>query len=207
MSRRIDRRQLARVTALVAAGLLVGPPPGVTGRQTTATQAPTLPDAVRPRIAWATALPAAGMRPHSIERVTVHHTGPPAWYGVPDSAAYLRAIHAFHTGPERRWPDIAYHLLVDLDGVVWEGRPLAVAGDTATAYDPTGHALVALLGDYDGQMLNEAQIAAMLGTIGWLHETYGLDPATLGGHRDYAATACPGRRVAALLDQIRLRRW
>ena len=144
------------------------------------------------------------MRPHAIERVTLHHTGPPAWYGTPPAPTYLRQIQAFHTGPERGWPDIAYHLLVDLDGVVWEGRPLEFAGDTATAYDPAGHALIAVLGDYDAQTPNEAQAGAVMETVHRLLATYALEAGVLGGHRDYAATACPGRALYTLLDEVRL---
>src|SRR5262249_33590397 len=64
-------------------------------------QEPPLPDFVLPRAAWDAAPPGVGMRPHRIERITVHHTGPPAWYGAPPAPAYLRVIQAFHTGPER----------------------------------------------------------------------------------------------------------
>ena len=147
-------------------------------------------------------LPQAGMRPHVIERVTLHHTGPPPWWGAPDAPAYLRAIQSFHTGPERGWPDIAYHLLVDLDGAVWAGRPLAFAGDSATAYDPTGHALVAVLGDYDLQTPNADQFHALRAAVRRLLETYGLGAHALGGHRDYAATACPGRNLYPLLADL-----
>lgn len=203
MNRPIGRRQLARLSALAAAALTIRPPEQAAARATGASESPPLAEFIMSRWAWAAPPADAGMRPHTVARVTIHHTGPPAWHGVPAAAGLLRAIHAFHTGPERRWPDIAYHLLIDLDGVIWEGRPLAVAGDTATAYDPTGHALIALLGDYDGQTPNDAQVAQLSRTIRWLNETYGLDPATLGGHRDYAATACPGRHLAALIDALR----
>ena len=155
------------------------------------------------RDAWDARPPRPGMRPHQIDRITLHHTGPPAWYGAPPASAYLRAIQAFHMGPERRWPDIAYHLLIDLDGAVWEGRSLAVAGDTATDYDPAGHALIAVLGDYSVQQPNAEQRDAIVGTVRWLMDTYGVAADTLHGHRDYAATACPGDSLAILLDEIR----
>ena len=158
---------------------------------------------VRTRDAWGAEPPGPGMRPHAIERITVHHTGPPPWYGAPPAAAYLRAIQSFHQGPERRWPDIAYHLLIDLDGVVWEGRALAVAGDTATDYDPTGHALIAVLGDYDEQRPNQAQLDALIATARRLSAARGLDRAALAAHRDYAATACPGGHLYAYLEDVR----
>jgi hypothetical protein len=168
-------------------------------------QGPPLPDSVLPRAAWGAAPAGAGMRLHRIERITVHHTGPPAWYGTTPATAYLRVIQAFHTGPERRWPDIAYHLLIDLDGIVWEGRPLAFAGDSATEYDPTGHALVAVLGDYDLQRPNASQLDALAACVAWLREAYALADAPVRGHRDYAATACPGAFLVPLLGSLQTR--
>lgn len=165
--------------------------------------AQALPDFVVPRHEWSARPPGPDRRPHRIDRITLHHTGPPSWYGVPPTPAYLRAIQSFHMGPDRRWPDIAYHLLIDLDGIVWEGRSLTVAGDTATNYDPAAHALIAVLGDYSLQQPTVAQRNAIVDTAGWLVDTHGCAPETLHGHRDYAATACPGDYLAALLDEIR----
>ena len=164
-----------------------------------------LPPLIFPRHAWKAESPGRGMRSHQIEHVTVHHTGPPPWYGSPAAPAYLRQIQAFHTGGERGWPDIAYHLLIDLAGGVWEGRPLGFAGDSATAYDPAGHALIAVLGDYDVQAPNTAQIDALATTTRWLLEAYSLDAEAIGGHRDLAATACPGRNLYAVLGELTAR--
>lgn len=161
-----------------------------------------LPAVVRRRESWGAASTRGDLRRHAIERVTLHHTGPPPWFGAPPSATYLRQIQAFHQGPERRWPDIAYHLLIDLDGTVWEGRPLDAIGDTATAYDPTGHALVALLGDYDVQQVNEAQRSALVESVRWLVNRFAVDPTSVAAHRDYASTACPGRNLYVLLPEI-----
>ncbi len=162
-----------------------------------------LPPFVHARAEWGATPPTRPMRLHDIDRVTVHHTGPPRWDGQPATDAYLRAIQAFHTGPERGWPDIAYHLLIDLDGGVWAGRPPRFAGDTATAYDPAGHALVAVLGDYEAQTPTAAQARALSDTVRWLLEAHALNPAALGGHRDYAATLCPGRTLYPLVISAR----
>lgn len=162
-----------------------------------------LPPSVRPRADWGASPPAGGMTAHAIDRVTIHHTGPPAWYGSPPAPAYLRVIQAFHAGVERGWPDIAYHLLIDLDGLVWQGRSLAYAGDSATAYDPTGHALVAVLGDYDVQIPSPAQVDALQTIVRWLIEAHNVKPSRVGAHRDYVATACPGRYLYTLIDGLR----
>ena len=193
-----SRRRLLRLLA-VACGATVGLP----AWPRSASAAQSLPGFAVPRHEWNAQPPGPDLRPHRIDRITLHHTGPPPWYGTPPAPAYLRVIQSFHMGPERRWPDIAYHLLIDLDGVVWEGRSLAVAGDTATDYDPTGHALIAVLGDYSRQQPTVAQRDAIAATVRRLIDTYDLAIESLHGHRDYAATACPGDNLAALLDEIR----
>jgi len=194
--RSLDRRGLLELVGSVAVSLFLG-----TASLPAAASAPA-PASILPRDAWDAAPPGTGMRPHTIERITIHHTGPPSWYGTPPAPAYLRAIQAFHQGPERGWPDIAYHFLVDLDGAIWEGRPLGYAGDTATSYDPFGHALVAVLGDYDVQVPRAAQVEALSSLVAWLVEAYGAGNETLAGHRDYAATSCPGRNLYAVIGEL-----
>lgn len=193
-----SRRRLLRLLA-AACGAVVAA--RTWPRSTSAAQ--SLPGFAVSRHEWNAQPPGSGLRPHRIDRITLHHTGPPPWYGEPPAPAYLRLIQAFHMGPERRWPDIAYHLLIDLDGIVWEGRSLAVAGDTATDYDPAGHALIAVLGDYSRQYPTVAQRDAIVATVRRLMNTYDLAAETLRGHRDYAATACPGDNLVALLDDIK----
>lgn len=111
----------------------------------------------------------------------------------------MRSVQRFHQG-DRGWEDIAYHLLVDREGNVFEGRPIEAVGDTATSYDPTGHFLPCLLGDYDRQEPTAAQLVSLVGLLTWASEAYSVLPESLGGHRDYAATACPGASVYRLIE-------
>jgi hypothetical protein len=192
------RRSLLRLFAAVSGAVTLHPRIDAT----VATADPPSGSVV-PREEWGALPSGPGMRPHQIDRITLHHTGPPEWYGAPSASVYLRAIQSFHMGPERRWPDIAYHLLIDLDGVVWEGRSLLFAGDTATDYDPTGHALIAVLGDYSIQHPNAPQRDTIVDTVRRLMDAYSLTADALYGHRDYAATVCPGDHIAVLLDDVR----
>ena len=60
-----------------------------------------------------------------------------------------------------------------------------------------------MLGDYDVQAPSTAQLDALQATVRWLLTANHLDGETLGGHRDYAATACPGRNLYAALIDLR----
>jgi N-acetylmuramoyl-L-alanine amidase len=151
----------------------------------------TLPPGVRPRAAWGAAPPVQPYSPHTPKEVSLHHTGAP-WYGKPGPEQYLRNIQAFHTGPEREWEDIAYHYLIDLDGVVWEGRPPTVKGNPSIYYDVTGVVLISYLGDFDSQVPTDTQLASASDVAAWLMKRYTIPTTALSGHRDHAPTNCPG---------------
>lgn len=51
----------------------------------------------------------------------VHHTAGSNNYSPYDSAAIIRAIYAYHT-KTLKWCDIAYNVLVDKYGQIFEGR-------------------------------------------------------------------------------------
>ena len=98
---------------------------------------------------------------------------------------------------DRGWPDIAYHFVVDAEGNVYQGRPLHAVGDTRTEYDPTGHFLVCCEGNFDDQPVPEVQRTRLVDLLAWAAATFAVAPATIAGHRDVAATSCPGDNLYA----------
>ena len=149
--------------------------------------------------------------PHTIERLTVHHTAAP----LTDNSRAPRALRghqAYHKS--LGWPDLAYHVAVDADGNIYAGRPTSARGDTATNYDPTGHFLIVAEGDFDSHAIPEAQVEGVALVLAWAAAEYGVSPSTITGHRDWASTSCPGdlfyplisdggleARVAEIMDQ------
>jgi hypothetical protein len=143
---------------------------------------------VLPRSAWG-ARPAdtTKMERHTIESMIVHHagdqttlTGPPRY----------RAWQDLHEG--RGWGDLAYHYIIGIDGTVYEGRATGYAGDTATNYDPTGHFLVVVEGNFEVDQPTRAQLDSLVRLLAWASESFDVAPATISGHRDHASTSCPG---------------
>ena len=157
-----------------------------------------LPPGVRSREAWGALPPVQPYVPQTPKGVSLHHTGAP-WYGKPGPEQYLRNIQHFHTGPEREWEDIAYHYLVDLDGVLWAGRPPTVRGNPSIYYDPTGLVLISFLGDFIEQEPTETQLTHSAETAAWLMKKYNMTNQTVTGHRDHAPTSCPGDNLYKLL--------
>ena len=140
------------------------------------------------RAEWGSVDTTEGYIPHTLDRITVHHDGSEFYGGA---AARMRSLQSW-SRRVRGWVDIPYHFLIDQEGNIYEGRPLEFVGDTATEYDPTGHALITVMGNYNIQEINQAQLAAVVDLASWICHEYSIPPQLIRGHRDYAATSCPG---------------
>ncbi len=146
--------------------------------------------------AWG-ALPVAGeFVTHEIEYITVHHTAVVLASNA-DAPGRVRQHQQFHQS--RGWPDLAYHFIIDAAGNVYEGRPIETVGDTGTDYDPTGHLLICCEGDFNQQEISSEQYARLVQMVAWGAAEYAIDPATVQGHRDLAATSCPGDNLYPLI--------
>jgi len=157
---------------------------------TTPAQGPPSRPAITTRQEWGAREITEGYIPHTVQRITLHHDGE-EFYGEP--LARLRGLQSSSIG--KGWVDIPYHFLIDLEGNIYEGRPLEFVGDTGTEYDPTGHALIAVMGNYEIQQVNESQLGAIVDLASWLCHEYYIPPQLIRGHIDYAATACPGANL------------
>lgn len=150
------------------------------------------------RTGWR-ARPAGEFVAHHPTRLTYHHSA--AAVSDPDGAPdRIREYQVYHQ--QQGWPDVAYHFLVDQAGRVYQGRPPDAVGDTFTEYDPTGHFLACLDGDFDEAIPSPESIRALVSILAWAAVTFGIDPDSLGGHRDYATTTCPGAHAFAMRDEI-----
>jgi N-acetylmuramoyl-L-alanine amidase len=140
---------------------------------------------------------------HTLSRMTLHHTG--AVLGDNRNApGRLRQHQQLHQG--RGWIDIAYHVSVDRDGNIYELRNPKLVGDTATEYNPTGHFLVLCEGNFDEETVTDAQLHGAALAFAWSAQQFNIPTATLAGHRDFAATECPGTNLYAHLTSGDIKR-
>lgn len=172
-------------------------PTTTTTPPTTTTGAPVLSVQVICRDAWGAVPARDGFKSHTIDQITVHHT---AVVLASNAAAPARARQHQQYHQSLGWPDLAYHYLIDANGHILEGRPVAYVGDTATNYDPTGHFLVCCEGDFNQQEIGEAQYRALTELVAWGAVEFGVDPSTIRGHRDLATTSCPGDNLYPLVS-------
>ena len=148
------------------------------------------------RDAWGARPASAGGTPHTLSRMTIHHTA--VLLGDNSNApARLRQHQRYHQD-SHGWIDIAYHLGVDRNGNIYELRKPELVGDTVTSYDPTGHFLVVCEGDFDQEAVTDAQLNGAALAFAWAAQRFAIATDTLAGHRDASGdTSCPGANLYA----------
>ncbi|MEI7905776.1 MAG: peptidoglycan recognition family protein [Bacteroidota bacterium] len=136
---------------------------------------------------------------HLITHITLHHQGEPFPKGK-DPVTYLRNLQNW-SRREKKWIDIPYHYIIDLDGKIYEGRSINYAGDTNTEYDPAGHALIEVVGNFEDVEPNQQQLDAVVRMMTFLSVKYGVPADSIRGHKDYSSkTVCPGKNLYPYLE-------
>lgn len=146
------------------------------------------------RDAWGAAPAGEPMAAHQISRVMVHHTAT-ALEDAREAPSRMRSHQSYHQ--RQGFRDIAYHLVVDVAGNVYEGRDPSQPGETFTDYDPTGWFLVTCEGNFDGQALSDAQFEGLAVATAWSLDAFALTADSVRAHRDVAQTSCPGGAIYA----------
>lgn len=146
--------------------------------------------------AWGARPARPGGRPHTIDRMTLHHSA----VALPDNRGIIARLqqHQRYHQDDKGWVDIAYHVAVDREGNIFQLRDTAIAGDTATEYDTAGHFLVLAEGNFDEEPVSEAQLSGTALAFAWAAQRFGLSVDTLASHREVApGTSCPGQNLEA----------
>lgn len=139
-------------------------------------------------------------RTASLDDFIVHHAESTIPTSLDVAMQSLRNIHAFHQGPDRKWPGIAYHravwnehyfLLRSRSKNGWHTGGMDISPKNGIG-DANDHGMACvLLGTYT----HVAPSARTLQTVAegkqWEESQIGYE-LRLNGHQDYVATACPG---------------
>ena len=182
--------------------------PGELGGGLTALEVATVAS-LPPEVAASDSAGGAGLRlrvPHRITHVTLHHSGSAEPLRPEDDVAEkLRALQSWGAA-DRNWWDLPYHYLIGLDGTIYEGRDHRYSGETNTRYDPRGHLLISVVGNYGIQEPTAAQLDAIADLMAWAVTEFDVPLDRIGGHYDYADTSCPGTHLVRYLEDGTLRR-
>ena len=138
--------------------------------------------------------------PQHITSITLHHEGSPEPLRPSDDpVAKLRGLQSWGER-DRNWWDVPYHFLIDLDGRIYEGRDWHYMGETNTTYDPSGHLLISILGNYNRQEPTQKQLDAIADLMAWTTKEFHVPLDSIRGHYQYAQTDCPGKNLRKYLE-------
>lgn len=169
------------------------------------------------REVWKAQPPVLTMHPHRIRQITIHHSAVDA-RKADNPARKIQGLQRFSQEAgflgngkgKPAWADVPYHYIIYANGTVVEGRDVNYAGDTNTTYDPAGHLLINVEGNFQHQRPTKDQMRALKRMLVLACGYFEVQPESIGGHRDYAKTACPGnrlyRRIPGLKAQTRRRK-
>ncbi|WP_372365722.1 N-acetylmuramoyl-L-alanine amidase [Candidatus Uabimicrobium sp. HlEnr_7] len=153
---------------------------------------------------WGARQPKKGYSYHSPRKLTIHHTYRPLASNFKGSST-IRGIQNYHMD-NNGWSDIGYHFLIGTyssgSTVIYQGRPENVIG-AHTGGANTNNVGVNLIGDYDMENVHPNGYKAMISTLAWLCDKYGISSNSIYGHKDFSSTLCPGRGLYDILPQIR----
>lgn len=170
----------------------------------------TPPPQIVSRADWKAHTAIAAMQEHKPVFITIHHTGTPQKPSrkIEDK---LLSLQQFSQREDKldsgkikpAWPDVPYHFYIDCHGQIAEGREIQYVGDTNTEYDPTGHILVVLEGNFENEVPSAEQLASMQHLVAWLSQHWHISSKQIKGHQDYAKTQCPGKNLESRLVELR----
>ncbi len=159
---------------------------------------------------WKAKKPVGTVKEHSIRYITIHHT---ATLQKKTTAIEkkMQNLQSFSQSSSRLasgkmkpvWFDVPYHYYIAVDGKIAEGREIKFVGDTNTDYDPTGHALVVVEGNFETEQPSPEQLKSLQELTKWLSATYKITASEIKAHNDYTSTACPGKKLKILLPEMR----
>lgn len=135
-----------------------------------------------------------GKEEAAIEKITIHHGGV-EFTADKDPMEAIRNLQKWSRA-KKEWIDIPYHFMIDLNGNIYEARPINYPGDTNTEYDPTGHVLIEIMGNYEIQEFKEVQQKSLVEIIAFLAKEFKVPLTEIKTHKDFSETTlCPGKDV------------
>ncbi|MBN8689240.1 MAG: N-acetylmuramoyl-L-alanine amidase [Armatimonadetes bacterium] len=152
-----------------------------------------------------------GAIPHVVHTITIHHTGVKSNRNrsLEDKLAGLQAFSQredkLANGKTKpAWPDVPYHYYIAIDGRIGEGRDPNFQGDTNTEYNPKGHLLIVVEGEFNTEKPTQEQLGSLVVLTRWCCWRYHVSPDTIAGHGDHSKqTDCPGDNLKSFLPLLR----
>lgn len=177
---------------------------------TFSTSAPALPLFVQPRSAWGAKQVGMVGAVHTPQYITLHHTTTPNNDSLTPERR-IKAVQHYHmtadttrTPAKKPWSDIGYHFLISPDGRIWQGRENVERTGTHVRGHNKNNIGIAFLGNYQVAKLPQTMLDSAARLIAWLCNKYTITCASshIKGHREWAATTCPGDYLMTQHDTL-----
>lgn len=142
-----------------------------------------------------------------IWRVDMHHTWLPQ-HSDYDGEACIERMCRFHVD-DRGWEDIAQHVSIAPDGIIWTGRDWNKTPASVGGVLNRGAFMFEAIGNFDlgHDRLEGEQLQSVVTVIRAVQRRFRLPPEALLFHRDVPVTVktCPGTSVdkAQILERVR----
>jgi hypothetical protein len=140
-------------------------------------------------------------------RITIHHSSHDmakyrfAATSAACTAELIRGMRNYQVD-EKHWDDIAYHFVIDPRGDVWEARPLRYQGAHTRSHNE-GNIGICVIGNYEVQKPNSAQLKSIKSLVEYLRRKYGIAKGSIFGHEELKATDCPGKNLMTVVRSLR----
>ncbi|HET8747704.1 MAG TPA: peptidoglycan recognition family protein, partial [Ramlibacter sp.] len=135
-----------------------------------------------------------------INAVHMHHTWRPNRQQFRGHASIV-AMWEFHTRTNG-WSDIAQHITIDPEGMIWLGRNWNLPPASASGHNgnrTAGPFMFEMVGDFDAgpghDSFDGAQRETALKVIALVQQRFGLEPGTLRFHNMMGPKTCPGSSI------------
>ena len=182
-------------------------PKGDLPTPTAAKPAVATPTGVLPRKNWTRHGIARGNinAMNGVKKITIHHEGWTPFTSTSTAATYdrIESIRQIHTR-DRGWSDIGYHFVIDRQGRIVEGRPLAYQGAHVSENNPHNLGIL-VLGNFEKQTPSKKQIEALGRFTRQMMKTHRVPASRVQTHREINPTQCPGRHLQAQVELLRRR--
>ena len=155
---------------------------------------------------WATEPPnqARVLALGDVKWITIHHEGAPVTRSEisrSETAQLLDRLRSYHV-QARGWADIGYHYIIDPAGRVWEGRPASLRGAHVRDHNENNLGVM-LLGNFELQSPSQAQLETLPRLVRKLRWDHGVPERAMKSHREWVATACPGKHLQPRFEAMR----
>lgn len=125
------------------------------------------------------------------EVLQIHHTASPR-----DTTTF-EDVEKWHKA--RGFAKIGYSYLITADGVIHKGRAEGLELAACKGHNKNAIA-ISVCGNFENEVPTEEQLHALFNLVSEVKDRY--PDVQVKGHRDLAATACPGKNLYALIKDL-----